>query len=230
MFVKGLGAFMKKTVLATLAAGMAMISAPAAAVTSVDGTVNSLVNPQAPGIEAEFLEFIPFPGEQIGLDDQNAPHLFFLREKTNVNIGALSGITGLDAGTFVDSFYIFFDPINNPASSLTAEITFGREVFAIITDTASLNATDDAFGNDLVVYDSNSFRGLEGNDSASFVQGTGNLSVSFVATSPGDYIRVLTSAVPEPSTWLMLVLGFGLIGGALRAQREKLGVQAKFAI
>ena len=26
-------------------------------------------------------------------------------------------------------------------------------------------------------------------------------------------------AVPEPATWLMMILGFGLIGGALRRQR-----------
>jgi hypothetical protein len=33
----------------------------------------------------------------------------------------------------------------------------------------------------------------------------------------------LTSAVPEPATWTMLILGFGLIGSALRAQRRKTG-------
>ena len=29
------------------------------------------------------------------------------------------------------------------------------------------------------------------------------------------------SAVPEPSTWMMLVAGFGMIGGAIRYGRRK---------
>jgi hypothetical protein len=33
----------------------------------------------------------------------------------------------------------------------------------------------------------------------------------------------LTSPVPEPATWTMLILGFGLVGSALRAQRRKTG-------
>jgi hypothetical protein len=31
----------------------------------------------------------------------------------------------------------------------------------------------------------------------------------------------LTSAVPEPATWMMLILGFGALGSALRGQRRK---------
>src|SRR5690606_5070816 len=34
-----------------------------------------------------------------------------------------------------------------------------------------------------------------------------------------------TPAVPEPATWLMMILGFGLVGGVMRAKRnEKLTV------
>jgi PEP-CTERM motif len=32
-------------------------------------------------------------------------------------------------------------------------------------------------------------------------------------------------AVPEPSTWMMLILGFGLIGGAMRSRRGKTSVR-----
>jgi hypothetical protein len=28
-------------------------------------------------------------------------------------------------------------------------------------------------------------------------------------------------SVPEPSTWLMMILGFGLVGGTMRAQRRQ---------
>ncbi|MEM6826524.1 MAG: PEPxxWA-CTERM sorting domain-containing protein [Pseudomonadota bacterium] len=221
---------MKKTILAALAAGMAMVSAPASAVTTVDGTASGSTagGPLAPVL---FEELNPVTGQNVGVDPFDLPSLFFLRERTNVTVGSLSSLVNLSADTVVDSFYILFDPAStNPATTLFGEVVFGEEILAIITDTDDLEDTDSAFGLNTVNYGTSDFRGLEGNDDASFV---GNeLTVEFVATSPGDFIRVLTVAapVPEPSTWLMLLLGFGLVGGALRAQREKLGVQAKFAI
>jgi hypothetical protein len=33
-----------------------------------------------------------------------------------------------------------------------------------------------------------------------------------------------TAAVPEPATWLMMILGFGLVGGAMRYRRGKTSV------
>jgi len=38
-------------------------------------------------------------------------------------------------------------------------------------------------------------------------------------------LAAVGNAVPEPATWAMLILGFGLVGGALRsAQRKQVGV------
>lgn len=215
---------MKKTIYGAIAAAIAMISVPAAAATSVTGTVTGPNDP-------ELVEFFPgTDGNAVGLDGQNSPDLFYMREQTNVAI-PLSGIAGITPGTLVDSFYVWFDPVNSPATTLNGTVTFGREILGIILTTNELNASDAFFARGDVDYSSNGFRGLEfggGGDSASFSGNT--LDVTFRATSPGDYIRVLTAAVPEPSTWLMLLLGFGLIGGAMRAQRENQGVQAKFAI
>lgn len=33
------------------------------------------------------------------------------------------------------------------------------------------------------------------------------------------------SAVPEPSSWAMVILGFGMMGGAMRSRRQKIAVQ-----
>jgi hypothetical protein len=33
-----------------------------------------------------------------------------------------------------------------------------------------------------------------------------------------------TGAVPEPSTWAMMLAGFGLVGGAIRGSRRRLGL------
>ena len=48
----------------------------------------------------------------------------------------------------------------------------------------------------------------------------------FYATADFKFSRVnivqLSSAVPEPSTWMMVIIGFGLIGTAMRHKRKRL--------
>lgn len=51
------------------------------------------------------------------------------------------------------------------------------------------------------------------------------ISGSYVFSSPFDTvtvnIRSALSAVPEPSTWLMIIAGFGLVGASLRSRVRK---------
>jgi hypothetical protein len=35
-----------------------------------------------------------------------------------------------------------------------------------------------------------------------------------------DNFRVESLGVPEPATWAMMILGFGVVGGALRRRRQ----------
>ena len=42
--------------------------------------------------------------------------------------------------------------------------------------------------------------------------GTANVSAQF---------ELISNAVPEPSTWAMLILGFGVVGGAMRQSRKQ---------
>ncbi len=49
-------------------------------------------------------------------------------------------------------------------------------------------------------------------------------TVTYEYTKPGG---TTPGAVPEPSTWAMMVLGFGLVGGGLRRRR---GVRRAFAV
>ena len=59
-----------------------------------------------------------------------------------------------------------------------------------------------------------------------FTAGGPSTKLTF-ASAPGegffgaalDSVSVMT-AVPEPSTWAMLLVGFGAIGGAMRARRK----------
>jgi hypothetical protein len=53
--------------------------------------------------------------------------------------------------------------------------------------------------------------------------------VSYVTTSnaviPPTPTVDLTSAVPEPATWAMMILGFGLVGGAMRRRKHQVFVR-----
>ena len=45
----------------------------------------------------------------------------------------------------------------------------------------------------------------------------------------GNVAFSATSAVPEPGTWLMMLVGFGLLGGALRRKTQTTGARINFA-
>ena len=46
------------------------------------------------------------------------------------------------------------------------------------------------------------------------ISGTGTISLPAVTPPP-------VSAVPEPATWAMMIVGFGMVGGAARYRRHK---------
>ncbi|UUR08894.1 PEPxxWA-CTERM sorting domain-containing protein [Sphingomonas glaciei] len=50
------------------------------------------------------------------------------------------------------------------------------------------------------------------------------LTFSHPTNDPGMYVKIdnlaVSAAVPEPSTWALLLLGFGLVGGSLRRRRQ----------
>lgn len=50
---------------------------------------------------------------------------------------------------------------------------------------------------------------------------------NFIMASEFQFFGI-TSAVPEPSTWLMLVLGLGFVGGAMRVSRVRACSRAAF--
>jgi hypothetical protein len=68
----------------------------------------------------------------------------------------------------------------------------------------------------------------------------GSNSFTFAYTAPGpangggqplsdegftiDNVSLVAGAVPEPATWAMMILGFGVIGGAMRRRRQKVQV------
>lgn len=43
--------------------------------------------------------------------------------------------------------------------------------------------------------------------------------------APGGEIRGFLTAVPEPGTWALMILGFGMTGAVVRARRTRLGIR-----
>jgi hypothetical protein len=128
----------------------------------------------------------------------------------------------------VASDYFNFNP-QNPGVGNTTVVngvaTFAGKVIGVIVTRAGLIATNatSAFGRVGTTYNTPGNVGLElgANEGVTFSGNTVNFRM--VGSNPGDNFRVLT-AVPEPSTWMMLLFGFGLAGYALRRRRGSVAV------
>lgn len=173
----------------------------------------------------------PFgPADSVGNDTFQSPNLCGFDEAQNVLIGpgdlSVDVIGGggsgtISSGTEVTSHYVFFDP--GPSLSQVGFVDFDADILAVITSTGTLLASD-YLGNSGVNYLNPSQRGLETGDSAT-IDATNpfRLDVSWTASSPGDYMRVLTgnlprAAVPESgSTLLLLCCGIAVVSGFRRS-------------
>ena len=54
-------------------------------------------------------------------------------------------------------------------------------------------------------------------------------SVTFATSQAAFEIDEVAAAVPEPATWAIMLLGFGMIGSALRRRRVTAKVRYNFA-
>ena len=140
--------------------------------------------------------------------------LFAFDERQDVTLGAAltvdlwpTGLSGtIPAGTVVDSHYVFIDP--SGTQRIGGTVDFDWPVIGVMTATATLNASDAALAAAGTTYDNPGLRGLEGGDSVT-ISGTNQVTIDFSASSPGDYVRVVT-LVPEPAT-VALLAGAGLL-------------------
>lgn len=145
-------------------------------------------------------------------------HQQAFNERQNVLLAAPLAVDGglIPAQTVVSSHMIFLNTDGPVLASDVQTWTFDGLILGVMSDTGgTLEAASSALlGAPGTVYPG-AFgnRGLETNDD--YIVAGNAITLRDSVTEPGDWIRVVTQAVPEPS--ILLLVGTGLAGlGALR--------------
>jgi hypothetical protein len=201
-----------------------VLVAPASA-TIIDGIVIS----GGPG--ATFIKLpVPFtestPDNTVGNDTFQNNNLYGFDEDQNIVLAAPltvdtvpGGPLTLPVGTTVASHYVFFDPAG--VTSIDGTVDFDSDVVAIISSTGLLLASD-FLANTGVTYLNPGARGLEVGDLVT-ISGVRQIRFDTSASTPGDYVRVLTEfspgAVPEPATLSLVGLGIAWLAWRRLARR-----------
>ena len=152
----------------------------------------------------------------VGNDTFQTPNLYAFDEDQNILLAApLSvdvGASPIAAGTKVASHYVFFDP--GPTQSMIGTVNFDSNVLGIITSDGLLAASD-FLANTGVNYLNPTLRGLEAGDAVT-ISGLQQIMFNVTASTPGDYVRVLTAfspgATPLPGALPLFASGLGVMG------------------
>lgn len=162
------------------------------------------------------------PPSQTGNNNQQVNVLLGFNEQQNVTLTSDLSVGGVTifAGTVVSSHYILYDPPGG-AQRVTGNAIFDGEVLAILGRNTDLTATDALFGNVGTQYLSPGARGLESVDAVT-LGATNEVLIDLTAGSPGDYVRVLTTAVPSPATGYLALMAFGLTATRRRSRSSAL--------
>lgn len=160
------------------------------------------------------------PADTVGNDNFGADNnnLYAFDELQNFtltsNLATNIGLNPILAGTTVSSQFVTFEPFSKNGTTLIGDVTFSTKVLAIITEQGTLIASN-YLGAPGITYLDPSAVGLETGDSVT-ISGLYTIHWDTAASSPGDSVRVITAATPEPGT--MIMFGSGIIGlaGVLR--------------
>ncbi|MBC7285379.1 FxDxF family PEP-CTERM protein [Hoeflea sp.] len=138
-------------------------------------------------------------------------------------ISALYGRTGIGVGTFTDRFLFTIDQIGLGSGGISTILAggLGTETDLDFTEVTFFNGTDTV---PVTITNTGFFEsgGLANVPIAFGVQNV--LSVTYLSRGAGAYSGNLSfspSAVPEPASWAMMLLGFGAVGSIVRRRRNQ---------
>jgi hypothetical protein len=163
--------------------------------------------------------------DSVGNDNFQSPNLFAFNEVQNATLPAPLvadvGMSTIAAGTVISSYYVFFDP--GPTEEVIGTVNFDSKILGIITGTSTL-ASSDFLAAPGVNYLDPADRGLEAGDAVT-ISGAQQILFDTVASSPGDYVRVITVGRPEttpaPEPGSAALLALGVVGLAVLGAKRK---------
>ena len=117
------------------------------------------------------------------------------------------------AGTRVQSYLVHFDPVGASFATLTGGVFFdpGETIIGVQTHTPLLYTTDGPLGDPMATYpdvfiEFRAFETLPGTDTVTLPPDMGSASFTLFAELGVDEARILTFAVPEPSSLALACL------------------------
>jgi len=120
---------------------------------------------------------------------------------------------------------VHFDPVGGSFATLTGAVFFdpGETIIGVQTHTPLLYATDGPLGEPMATYpdtfiEFRAFETLPGTDTVTLPPDMGSASFTLFAELGVDEARILTFAVPEPSSLALLVVS---CVGMLRLPRRR---------
>ena len=125
----------------------------------------------------------------------------------------------ISAGTVVSSYFLHFDDVGSSQTPVnaTGSLTFNTNVLGVAVLSGTLNATDAMPGLPTTIYASgDSSRGFEppgipGADILTLSSDRRTVTVNLQNVDKSDDVRIITAAVPEPSSLVLLCIGTALL-------------------
>jgi hypothetical protein len=125
------------------------------------------------------------------------------------------GDAGIAKGTFTDTLKFTTAVSGDTSAAIT--ITAYSKFFSAFSATLDGHALTGVLTNGAETFTI---------DISSLAAGLQTLVISGTSKGSAGYSGNIAAPVPEPSTWALSILGFGLIGGMLRSRRRTMGTLA----